>query len=282
VWIAGGGFCTGTLIAPSVVLTAGHCVQDQIDGFYLGAGTATTMANFGSVPAAGFTKYAVDKWLAHPSYVGGTCPNTTFDIGLVHLSQPLTTVAATPIATAGSPPASGQSCEAVGFGTHTENGVDTFEQKRSGTEIVQSVATTSVQVKAGTALADHGDSGGPLICGGAIAGATSCHTDGDWPAHQIEHYARIDGAAAWINSQITSWGSVTVPDAGPPVPDAGPGPGTDGGTCAHDKCATGVSLTASCGACEATICNADPYCCATAWDGQCVSEVSSYCGATCQ
>src|SRR5882762_9310262 len=30
-------FCSGTLIAPTVVLTAGHCVGN-VEGFYLGAG----------------------------------------------------------------------------------------------------------------------------------------------------------------------------------------------------------------------------------------------------
>src|SRR5439155_15051516 len=41
VWFQGGGFCSGALIAPDVVLTAGHCVQQPLAGFYTGAGTAT-------------------------------------------------------------------------------------------------------------------------------------------------------------------------------------------------------------------------------------------------
>src|SRR3954471_11310247 len=65
IWYEGGGFCTGTLIAPTVVLTAGHCVQDPIVGFYTGTGTATK--NMAENPARGFTKHAVIGSMAHPT-----------------------------------------------------------------------------------------------------------------------------------------------------------------------------------------------------------------------
>jgi hypothetical protein len=57
--------------------------------------------------------------------------------------------------------------------------------------------------------------------------------------------------------------------------------GSSGSSCAHDTCATGAALDASCGSCAASVCAADDYCCSTAWDDQCVSEVATYCGASC-
>jgi len=54
-----------------------------------------------------------------------------------------------------------------------------------------------------------------------------------------------------------------------------------GGTCAHAICATGTKLTASCDSCAAKICAADSFCCNNKWDSQCVGEVSSVCGQSC-
>jgi hypothetical protein len=47
--------------------------------------------------------------------------------------------------------------------------------------------------------------------------------------------------------------------------------------CGHLQGATGDPLPASCNACAATVCAADAHCCATAWDGTCVSEAQTMC-----
>jgi hypothetical protein len=57
--------------------------------------------------------------------------------------------------------------------------------------------------------------------------------------------------------------------------------GPCGGTCDHDQCTVGGPLDPSCGMCVAAICQVDPFCCASAWDGICTSEVGSVCGLTC-
>jgi hypothetical protein len=54
-----------------------------------------------------------------------------------------------------------------------------------------------------------------------------------------------------------------------------------GGTCSHPICSTGGSLTGSCDACAGEICSVDSYCCTTAWDSICVSEVASVCNESC-
>ena len=54
----------------------------------------------------------------------------------------------------------------------------------------------------------------------------------------------------------------------------------DGCIC-HDPCETGELLDPSCSTCAEQICAADPFCCQTAWDDICVSEVETVCQEQC-
>jgi len=45
-------------------------------------------------------------------------------------------------------------------------------------------------------------------------------------------------------------------------------------TCEHDPCEEGGVLNPGCSPCVQAVCELDPYCCNTAWDGQCVSEAN--------
>jgi hypothetical protein len=155
--------------------------------------------------------HAVAAAIAHPDFQESDdeCPNTTIDLGLVHLAAPIPDVAPLPWAREGAPAAVDASCNGVGFGIHTDGADETAGQKRTGTEKVRSLAATSIEVVDVTGIADSGDSGGPLLCGGVVVGATSCHDDGDWPDHKVEHYARVDLGASWIAGQLSAWGSAT-------------------------------------------------------------------------
>ncbi|MBI4701985.1 MAG: hypothetical protein HY744_12675 [Deltaproteobacteria bacterium] len=59
------------------------------------------------------------------------------------------------------------------------------------------------------------------------------------------------------------------------------GCGGGGGNCAHDECDTGGALKKSCSVCTQIVCFADPYCCDTQWDFQCVGEAAVLCLADC-
>ncbi len=51
------------------------------------------------------------------------------------------------------------------------------------------------------------------------------------------------------------------------------------GSCGECTTHSGA-LSSSCDSCTASVCSHDSYCCNTAWDSQCVSEVTTYCGAS--
>ncbi len=267
----GGGFCTGTLVAPDIVLTAGHCVTETSDFFYTGTGVETPDYQ-GDASVGTMTPHAVAEVKRFPTFTYfETCPNPALDMGLIKLKEPITDIA--PVRFGGTPFV-GMTCRAIGFGTHTlfatdagsapesdaatstdggtssEASVDDasaaastdaappppapgdyYEGKRTAAETVIALGDGFIQVKYGTGIADHGDSGGPLLCDGAIMGTTSCHNDGDVPAHQIEYYARVDVGFDWIQARIASW---EEPDAG-----------TDGGALdAADDAADAGSLDA--------------------------------------
>ena len=53
-----------------------------------------------------------------------------------------------------------------------------------------------------------------------------------------------------------------------------------GAACSHDLCQAGDPVTSNCSPCATAVCNGDPYCCATAWDGICVGEIGTYCDSS--
>ena len=263
VWFEGGGFCTGTLIAPDLVLTAGHCVEHKVEGFYLGSGPAG-QASVGAGAPPNMERHAVADQAAYPGFAGvWSCPASTFDLGLLKLSKAITKV--TPRHVAKSAPAVGTVCSAVGYGEHSDGAQTTYEQKRRATETVTSSNDVAIAVTFKTGIIDRGDSGGPLLCaGGAIAGVTSCKVDGDWPSHKDGVYGRVDTAARWIQQMSTSWQGAGQPDA-----------------CAHSTCQKGAKLPATCNECVAAICALDAYCCTSTWDQGCVAASATVCGVSC-
>nr|HEX4314137.1 S53 family peptidase [Kofleriaceae bacterium] len=85
----------------------------------------------------------------------------------------------------------------------------------------------------------------------------------------------------------TAWDSICVGEVSSICGESctgggGGGSGSGGGsTCSHSICSQGKKLTKTCDSCAADICSEDSYCCSTKWDSQCVSEVGSICGESC-
>ena len=116
------------------------------------------------------------KPFARDKHWAGDCASQEFDLAVLHLADPVSNVE--PVAMGAGPPTVGDACTGVGFGLHTGNDGSTAEktlgQRRSGSETVSSIQLGRIRTLAQSITIDHGDSGGPLICGGQLVGVASC------------------------------------------------------------------------------------------------------------
>lgn len=147
--------CSGTLIAPRLVLTAAHCVAGPSAGSTLEVLFGSDVAD----PAAVVRRVAEVQ--VHPDYRADGDPA---DLALLLLTEnaPVSPVALNATALDGS--AVGQSVRLVGFGQTRPTG-DPPGQKGSGTATLSEVQSTQLRIVPGPSLSCHGDSGGPLLSG---------------------------------------------------------------------------------------------------------------------
>lgn len=193
----GGGFCTGTIISPRVVLTAAHCIY-QDDG-PLGAGDIAVLVGSNSASPS----YTLYPSAVHynPSW-NGTERN---DVAVVILSEPFNGATPIPIKRNGLSGMQGKNAQSVGFGmTHNS---DYNTQRYWTTMYVSYVSYDQVTVDGGgdTGVAP-GDSGGPLIYnfgnGVQVTGVASTSTEG-WVDQA--NYASLATNEDWIQAYVDQY-----------------------------------------------------------------------------
>jgi hypothetical protein len=175
--------CSGTLIAPTVVLTAAHCVFPATSGSPGAVSTGTFYAFFGpSVtwpPPAGTPRVFSVDW--DPRYTITNPPSVQpHDVGVAILSAPVA-VAPAPVSVVQTSLTAGQRMRIAGFGETVAGNVASWGSKYTADTTFGAFAAfpnyESMIQTGGTPTTCSGDSGGPIFAtmNGAesIVGVTS-------------------------------------------------------------------------------------------------------------
>lgn len=183
-------FCTGTLIAPNWVLTAGHCVE----------GIRNSQLRRMTFEVAG-TSYAWSSYKLHPTY---NFPDG--DVALIKLKVSVPGV--TPAALRTVVPQVGETMTIVGFG-YTGTGASGITggagTKRFGSVRLDGVDPFFVTWNFDSPELNNtapGDSGGPGFIDGLIASVCSGGSNGDAGWGDESFNTRTDVYRSWINTTM--------------------------------------------------------------------------------
>lgn len=232
-----GSACTGSVVAPRVVLTAAHCIEDLERGRFTPAGSFA-VATGTATPSKALREnvFGVVETYVFPGFDPGSLKG---DAGILVLDRPTT---APPIPLAGPADAAlyagGAPVQVAGWGLTRANAFDGPDTLRTTSMVVQApsfcerktrryyppYAPTShvctLDVPAKTSGGCFGDSGGPLI--GQRADGTPVElgivsTGGPFCSTKLPNvFTRVDFVSTWVSQWIAAIETGAPPPAADP------------------------------------------------------------------
>ena len=209
--------CSGAVIAPRIVLTAGHCV--------VGAASWTVVAPYASKQSATGT-HAWTDYVA----TGESVNPATLDVAVIILDKAITLSSYPKLASA----ASAAGTQAINVG-RIRNGQASFTGLFFGSAVTLDSGASYGFPKAyiSSEIIEAGDSGGPVYVGSGASRTIAAVTSGAGGGTQV--LARVDLAYAKIQQLIAANGgssgsSAPPPPATPPPATPPPVPACAGGT----------------------------------------------------
>lgn len=203
------GHCSGVVVSPHVVLTAGHCSSST--GFDWAVFTGDDFQAQGGDPT---TLVPVRELKTHPNY---DAKNGVFDIGVMITREPIGRPAATLNRRVLGPGHVGTPVHIAGFG-QTSATDKAIGVRREAFTTLSNVYVLDVAIQGAPNICLY-DSGGPLFLapdGGpeVLAGITYLTSSANCDARS--YFWRVDQSLSFLDEVLAD----AEPDAGPP--DAGP------------------------------------------------------------
>ncbi|MFI1993443.1 S1 family peptidase [Actinoplanes sp. NPDC020271] len=199
-------WCSGALIAPKWVITAGHCFRDADGERVSRTVAAETTATVGRTD--------LGTSAGHEVRVVGVRQSETADVALAELDEPITDIA--PLKVGSTAPEPGEKVRLTGYGL-SGTGDSTPERLQTGRFVVDRVGDTVLEIsgrapRRDTSACPH-DSGGPYfresppVLIAVVSSGPTCPHEGP------DLSARTDNLANWITGTI---------DDGPTFPGTTP------------------------------------------------------------